>query len=102
MKQSLKYSLPIISAQVPFKKFITMEFNGTKLIASCEAERQDHLKLVEPDRKNTILLVGPEGDFTAEEMQMAEKNGYRAISLGESRLRTETAAIVACALVQSV
>ena len=96
MKQSLKYSKPVVGEMIDFKKFISEERVGEKYIAHCyEGEKQLLKDLHEPGKDATIL-IGPEGDFSPEEVKMAMDAGFKPVSLGNSRLRTETAALVAC------
>ena len=84
IKQSLKARLPQLNEMTDFNKFITQPFKGQKFIAHCyEGEKP-------------LVLIGPEGDFSEKEVQKAIENGFTPISLGKSRLRTETAALVAC------
>ena len=66
------------------------------MIAHCYEQDQLLLKDIHQKGKNCLILIGPEGDFSAEELKMALKNGFIPVSLGKSRLRTETAGIVAC------
>ena len=96
MKQSLKYSKPVVSEMVDFKKFIAQERPGAKFIAHCYDSERVLLKDVLAVGEDVTVLIGPEGDFSPEEVQLAVKAGYRPVSLGSSRLRTETAALVAC------
>jgi|SRR5690606_861192 len=98
MKQSLKAYLPVLNKAVPFKEFINSEktSENLKCIAHCEETDKKSLKSVLFPKKNVAILIGPEGDFSSEEIELAKKNGYIPVSLGESRLRTETAAVVAC------
>ena len=98
MKQSLKAYLPILNEAVSYKDFINSEKNseGLKCIAHCEETDKKSLKSVlKPNQKFTIL-IGPEGDFSSEEIELAKQAGFIPVTLGESRLRTETAAVVAC------
>lgn len=97
MKQSQKASLTELESLVDFKSFVARPFDGQKFIAHCYkgAERQ-LLKDVYVTGSNALVLIGPEGDFSEEEVQQALDNGFRPVSLGTSRLRTETAALVAC------
>jgi 16S rRNA (uracil1498-N3)-methyltransferase len=96
IKQSLKYQLPKLNNPISFSEFIQRDFNGTKLIAHCEKSEKNTLKkLVKPDL-NVLILIGPEGDFSSKEISKALHHQYIPLSLGESRLRTETAGIVAC------
>ncbi len=97
MKQSYKTKLPQLSELEKFKQFITKEFDGRKFICHCYDELQKK-SLNESYKKGekALLLIGPEGDFSKQEVELAIKEGFEPIGLGESRLRTETAAIVAC------
>lgn len=108
MKQSHKAFKPTVNPMCDFKKFIAQPFDGQKFIAHCytaeEAEGEGesiHLSgrnflgdLLEKEG-NAWVLIGPEGDFSITEVEEAIKAGFQPISLGESRLRTETAALVA-------
>ncbi len=97
MKQSLKAYLPKLNAAVSFEKFISGSLSGKKFICSMNTEA--HLKSVLEKNSRTIILIGPEGDFTEQEIASATKNEFNSVSLGESRLRTETAGVVACSVV---
>ena len=95
MKQSLKPTLPMLNGMTPFDKFVSQPFEGQKFIAHCyEGEKEALLQALQPD-ENALVLIGPEGDFSPEEVQKAMSYGFRPITLGRSRLRTETAALVA-------
>ncbi|MCB9360940.1 MAG: 16S rRNA (uracil(1498)-N(3))-methyltransferase [Flavobacteriales bacterium] len=97
MKQSLKATLPIINEAVSFKSFIDSTSENTeKYIAHCYDEHQQHLKEIYTTGKDCLVLIGPEGDFSLQEIELALKNGFKPISLGKSRLRTETAGLIAC------
>ena len=96
MKQSLKYCKPQVDDMTDFKKFIAQERPGAKYIAHCYDSERVLLKDVLVAGEDATVLIGPEGDFSPEEVELAVKAGYRPISLGSSRLRTETAALVAC------
>ena len=96
VKQSLKATLPKLNEMVDFNKFITQEFGGQKFIAHCYEGEKPFLKDVLEKGKDALVLIGPEGDFSKEEVAKAEANGFVSVSLGKSRLRTETAALVAC------
>lgn len=97
MKQSLKTVLPEISPITPIYDVITSLNASQKFIAYCETSipRQLFCNEYKPNL-DTIILIGPEGDFSQEEIKLALENGYKPISLGDNRLRTETAALVAC------
>ncbi len=107
IKQSLKAYLPKINAVVDYKNFIASakDFKGEKFIAHCQSAPlsfgeglgvRSHIKTQYTLKQNVLVLIGPEGDFTVEEVKLALDNGFKEISLGESRLRTETAALYAC------
>lgn len=96
MKQSLKYRKPAVSEMVDFKRFVTTERPGAKFIAHCYDEEKLLLKDAIVPGEDVTVLIGPEGDFSPEEVKMAMEAGYRPVSLGNSRLRTETAGLVAC------
>ena len=96
MKQSLKATLPIVNDLTNFKELINSPFNGGKYIAHCYKNEQKHFKDIYQKGENALILIGPEGDFSEEEVTLAKSNGYEPITFGESRLRTETAGIVAC------
>jgi 16S rRNA (uracil1498-N3)-methyltransferase len=98
VKQSLKAYLPKTNDVVDFKKLIasSKDFKGEKFIAHCNSTGLPHIKSLYKVRENALILIGPEGDFTLDEVKLALENGFKAIGLGESRLRTETAALYAC------
>jgi len=95
VKQSLKARKPLVNELTDFGKFIQQKFEGQKFIAHCYEGDKPLLKDVLIPGNDAVVLIGPEGDFSPEEVQKAEAAGFRAISLGKSRLRTETAALVA-------
>jgi 16S rRNA (uracil1498-N3)-methyltransferase len=96
MKQSLKAYLPELNEAVKFTEMIKMDFDGKKFIAHCAEGEKKHLKeLIRPGEK-ILILIGPEGDFSLKEIELALQNGFVQVSLGPSRLRTETAALAAC------
>ena len=96
MKQSLKAYLPRLDELTKFTDFIHQPFDGQKFIAHCEEQHRDLLKDVVKPGKSYLILIGPEGDFSTEEIKMAIDAGFQPVSLGDSRLRTETAGVVAC------
>lgn len=96
MKQSLHYYLPKLNEPISFKEFIKKEQNGQKFIAHCEETDKKSLKNELKSNTDCTILIGPEGDFSVKEIQLALDNQYIPVSLGNTRLRTETAAIVAC------
>lgn len=96
MKQSQKATLPVLTGMTDFKAFVKQPFEGRKFIAHCEEDEKKLLKEIYHPGENALILIGPEGDFSPEEIELAMQQGFEPISLGESRLRTETAALVAC------
>jgi 16S rRNA (uracil1498-N3)-methyltransferase len=100
MKQSQKAYLPLLDEMTPFLKFIKQPFEGRKFIAHCYPQEKQLLKSTYKPHENVLILIGPEGDFSEQEVAEAIKEGFEPISLGNSRLRTETAALVACHTIQ--
>jgi len=96
MKQSNELYLPKLNEAITFKEFLKRKNEGLQLIAHCEETNKKTLKSVLKPNESVTLLIGPEGDFTEKEIALALENKYAAVSLGNTRLRTETAAIVAC------
>ncbi len=102
MKQSLKAYLPQLDALTPFMQFIRQPFDGQKFIGHCaEGERIVLPKVLEGCNK-ALILIGPEGDFSAAEIKAALEQGFTPVSLGDTRLRVETAAVVACSQLQTI
>lgn len=109
VKQSHKAWKPVVNELVSFKEFIQTPRPGRKFICHCyeEVEKKDffteisgilneaHAASESPDAADITVLVGPEGDFSIDEVRLALENGYESVSLGTSRLRTETAGLVA-------
>ena len=95
VKQSLKARKPVVNEMTDFMKFMERDFPGQKFIAHCYEGEKPLLKDVLVPGEDALVLIGPEGDFSPEEVARAEEKGFRAVSLGKSRLRTETAALVA-------
>jgi len=95
MKQSLKANLPKINELIKYKDWLKTEVSGKKYIAYVE-EKNLHLKDTIVSGQDVTILIGPEGGFSKEEVALAKNNNFVSVSLGASRLRTETAAIVAC------
>ena len=94
MKQSLKFHLPKLNEAISLKDFLKQDFEGAKYIAHCEDGEKKELKIVNKTEKY-LILIGPEGDFSPNEIKLALQNQFKAVSLGTSRLRTETAGLVA-------
>ena len=97
MLQSQQAWLPVLQVPVKFKEVIKNATHEKKFIAHCE---QDEKTLISNQSINqsSIILIGPEGDFTKEEIDLAVANNFTPVSLGDTRLRTETAGMVACVL----
>ena len=95
MKQSQKATLPVLNGMTSLRSFIERGFDGDKYIAHCEPGSKVLLQDALTPGHNSLVLIGPEGDFSPVEIEMALKAGFKPISLGPSRLRTETAALVA-------
>ena len=112
MKQSHKARKPLLNEMEDFKRFVARPFAGQKFIAHCydEADVAGVAKASEDKAmdggkpflldeldagQDALVLVGPEGDFSIDEVRLAQAHGFRSVSLGRSRLRTETAALVA-------
>lgn len=96
MKQSLKARLPKLNELTDFQRFVKQPFEGKKFIAHCHEGEKPLLQSQLTTGEDALVLIGPEGDFSEEEVKMAIEQGFQPISLGRSRLRTETAALVAC------
>ena len=96
MKQSVKFTLPVINPLKEFDEFLKNAQARVKLIAHCaDTEKQGLSNSVEGE-SDLLVLIGPEGDFSPREIEAAEKSGFQNLHLGESRLRTETAGVVVC------
>ena len=93
MKQSLKFHLPKLNEAIILNDFLKQDFEGNKYIAHCTDGNKIELR-EEKKAIKTIILIGPEGDFSTNEIDMALQNQFKAVSLGTSRLRTETAGLV--------
>jgi len=96
MKQSNQYFLPKLNEAIAFKDFIKTKNEGLQLIAHCEETDKKSLKDILKPNLDVTILIGPEGDFSEKEIKLALENNYIPVTLGNTRLRTETAAIVAC------
>ena len=95
-KQSGKAYFPNMNPIISFEKFIILNFNETKLIAHCDEGEKKSLKEIFTHAADALILIGPEGDFVPKEIELAIANGFSSLSLGLSRLRTETAALHVC------
>ena len=104
VKQSLKAYHPVLHDLTSVRDIIDMDFEGEKYIAHCDSAfgERPYLGNLVKKGANTLILIGPEGDFSKEEINFALQNGFKAISLGRERLRTETAAVVATTVVATI
>jgi 16S rRNA (uracil1498-N3)-methyltransferase len=102
IKQSVKAYLPKLNKLTIFNDLINSCNHNNKYIAHCHEGNKPHLKDIIDENSDNIVLIGPEGDFSPQEIQEADKKGFRSVSLGPSRLRTETAGVVACHIVNLV
>ncbi len=97
-KQSVKAYFPALLPISKFELFLQNNRKGNKLIAVCSGEEVVPIQKALSKKEDTIILIGPEGGFSPEEIAMAKEYGFKTVSLGDNRLRTETAGIVACVL----
>lgn len=96
LKQSQQAYLPTITELIDYKEFVKTPSSSIKLIAHCEKNQKQHINQFFKPNQAHLILIGPEGDFTNDEIKLAIDNGFIPISLGETRLRTETAALYSC------
>jgi 16S rRNA (uracil1498-N3)-methyltransferase len=96
IKQSIKAYHPVLNEPVSFNRFMANRFDGQKFIAHCDEGDKTDLSIALVRHGSCLILIGPEGDFSPPEIDAALRNDYKAITLSESRLRTETAALEAC------
>jgi 16S rRNA (uracil1498-N3)-methyltransferase len=97
MKQSLKAKKTLLNETSSYKDFINKNLGGTKMIAHCDdSTGRRKISDVYSKKTDSIILIGPEGDFSREEIDSAVKRGFLPVHLGTSRLRTETAGLAAC------
>jgi 16S rRNA (uracil1498-N3)-methyltransferase len=101
MKQSGQAWLPKISAIVPFKEILKHNASQ-KFIAFVDEKNTNHLKSMAKSNGNYLVLIGPEGDFSQEELNLALENNFKKVSLGSNRLRTETAGLAACQILNLI
>jgi len=85
-----------LNEMIPVKEFLKFQTEGERFIAHCYEQAKRELATEYRGGEKALIMIGPEGDFSEKEVAMALENGFRPISLGESRLRTETAGVVAC------
>lgn len=100
MKQSQRLWKPEIFEPLPFEKFINLSLESHRFFGHCETDfSKNPLSQIYTKGQQALIMIGPEGDFTEEEIKMAIDNNFQAVSIGEARLRVETAAIAACSWV---
>ena len=100
VKQSGNVIMPVVNELTPYKEFVTNCHSACKMIAHCEPQEKKFFSQNAAGFNDFCTLIGPEGDFSVEEVGQAEISGFRPVSLGDSRLRTETAALVAVHLMR--
>ena len=100
IKQSQRFWLPTIHPAEKFNDFIKKISYKLKFLAHCKEGRKIQLKKISNSLESQVIVIGPEGDFTSEEIELAKANNYKMISLGNNRLRTETACIAAITLMK--
>ena len=102
--QSIKAYPPTLDDLTPVRKLIQTPFEGRKFIAHCDPtfDKRDYLPSIIKKTENILILIGPEGDFSPEEIKFALENGFEPISLGPQRLRTETEAVAAAVRVATI
>jgi 16S rRNA (uracil1498-N3)-methyltransferase len=97
VKQSQQAYIPKLNSVIDFKEFMKMVQSDVKLIAHCEDNVKENIKKHITTNKSHLILIGPEGDFSKDEIELALSLNYQPVSLGDNRLRTETAGLYACA-----
>lgn len=100
VKQSVQAYIPVLNDATPFNIFIAKNQDAIKMIAHCDEGNKQPAQNVITKNKNAVMLIGPEGDFAGDEILAALKNNFIPVTLGETRLRTETAGVYACSLLR--
>lgn len=98
IKQSNKYFLPKLNEPQNFKNFVKKNKEENKLLATCEDYQKKNIIKAYDSKKNNLIMIGPEGDFSKSELEKAKLADFQFVSLGENRLRAETAGMMACAI----
>jgi 16S rRNA (uracil1498-N3)-methyltransferase len=97
VKQSLQAYHPVLNPQTSLEDFLQLENDSVRMIAHClENEPKQYISQVALPKQKYTILIGPEGDFSPREIELALRMGYQPLTLGDTRLRTETAALTAC------
>lgn len=102
MKQSGRSWLPTLNNPVPFWEFFHQDLPSQRFMAHCMKEEKEELVTLMEAGKDTVILIGPEGDFTPSEVRYAIENHFLPVSLGPATLRTETAGIASCCIFRFV
>jgi len=102
MKQSLRQFLPILNETEDFGDFILKPRTGQRFIAYCPSGNEALLWQIMKGNEDVTILIGPEGDFSSREVELAVRQGYTPVSLGKERLRTETAGVMVCGVMKIV
>lgn len=101
-KQSLNAKIPKFNEMINFKDFINFQKTNSsfeKFIAYCRVDITENLKSLYAKKSNSVIIIGPEGDFTENEVKYSLESGFKPVSLGLNRLRTETAGVIACSTI---
>jgi 16S rRNA (uracil1498-N3)-methyltransferase len=101
VKQSMRSVIPVVNDAVKFKQFMEAEHKGSRFIAHCADDIKLDLGAALNGKREALILIGPEGDFSAEEITAARNTGFSPVTLGNTRLRTETAGIYAAAVARA-
>lgn len=97
VKQSLQAYHPVLNEAVNYNSFISKQSADYKMIAHCiDGEPRNFISEISSPGKSYLVLIGPEGDFSPNEIALALQNDFKPLTLGNTRLRTETAALAAC------
>jgi len=102
IKQSQRATLPRLNKMVNFETLISLDKNKERFIAHCADAKKQHLLHCAKPQSRSLILIGPEGDFSEKEIQVALLHGFVPVSLGNNRLRTETAGVAACHIINLV
>lgn len=96
VKQSLQAFIPKVNEIINLNNFLINTIADQKFIAHCHDDSKINLRQIDFKQKNTVVIIGPEGDFSKDEINLATQNNYQSVSLGNNRLRTETAGLFIC------
>ena len=102
IKQSNQFYLPQMNPICDYKSFMEKNFSEIKMIAHCGEGIKKELHKIEKIQSPLLILIGPEGDFSEKEIEIARIKSFNEISLGNKRLRTETAGVVSCNLINAI